>query len=115
MCEWCKLRPATARCDRCKSTWYCSVDCQRASWRARHRQECAIIVAELDKQSKMRQWQRDMEQRRAELKREMERQRQEFEALPPEQQEAVRLVWRQQAEELGPTRSIMDERMRMFG
>ena len=29
------------RCSRCKSTWYCSMACQKLDWKARHKQCCA--------------------------------------------------------------------------
>jgi len=34
-------------CGACRNVWYCSVECQRIDWRARHRQECTRQRQEL--------------------------------------------------------------------
>lgn len=33
-----------SRCSRCKTIFYCSIECQKADWKVRHKKECAEIV-----------------------------------------------------------------------
>lgn len=50
-CDWCgkAAQPGAAsplqRCTRCKFAHYDSRECQKAAWKAYHRQECAALVA----------------------------------------------------------------------
>ena len=44
----CQMHFNSKRCAGCMSVWYCSVECQRADWKARHKQVCASRVAEKD-------------------------------------------------------------------
>ena len=39
-----------ARCSRCRVVNYCSITCQKADWKAGHRQQCPKLVAEMDKE-----------------------------------------------------------------
>lgn len=40
-CGQCGVRGrGTRRCSRCRSAWYCSLDCQRAAWCAGHQEVC---------------------------------------------------------------------------
>jgi hypothetical protein len=40
----CKLE-RLFRCAGCKVVWYCSQDCQRADWKAKHKKECRELAA----------------------------------------------------------------------
>jgi fido (protein-threonine AMPylation protein) len=44
ICQNCHSKPKSGeelkRCGRCKSAFYCSVDCQKADWRKGHQKEC---------------------------------------------------------------------------
>ena len=33
--------PADKKCSKCRCTYYCSADCQKANWRAGHKEDCA--------------------------------------------------------------------------
>ena len=41
-------RAAAKRCARCKSVLYCSVECQRADWKAGHKRACGEFLAPAD-------------------------------------------------------------------
>lgn len=41
-CHVC-AKPATNKCSRCKSTWYCSTECQKADWQ-KHKVSCVTPV-----------------------------------------------------------------------
>ena len=43
-CAACK-KPATGRCSRCKSAWYCGRACQAVDWRAGHWRDCPERLA----------------------------------------------------------------------
>ncbi|TFK72327.1 hypothetical protein BDN72DRAFT_763512 [Pluteus cervinus] len=39
MCKYCEMEAATQRCSRCKTSWYCSADCQLSDW-SFHKTQC---------------------------------------------------------------------------
>lgn len=43
-CARCGAGPATKRCSKCKSEWYCSRECQLAAWNG-HKKKCRKITA----------------------------------------------------------------------
>jgi hypothetical protein len=44
-CGSCKLVGGTLKCSRCKSTYYCNRDCQKAHWKhGGHKHECQPLV-----------------------------------------------------------------------
>ena len=45
-CKACDTSDARlSRCARCEAVFYCSVECQRAHWKAGHKHECKPAVA----------------------------------------------------------------------
>jgi TPR repeat protein len=49
-CRNCKKAPpGLSQCDRCKSVFYCSRECQVMDWRAKHKSECrTVIIPKID-------------------------------------------------------------------
>ena len=45
LCAACGKEDPTKTCGRCKTTKYCSVECQREDWKAGHRRECVPVTA----------------------------------------------------------------------
>lgn len=44
-CEVCK-KPASSKCSKCKSSWYCGRECQVSAWKS-HKQRCKVIAADI--------------------------------------------------------------------